>query len=63
VAVGVKVTLNAQLAPAAITDGQLFVCAKSVKLTPLIPTTLIGAAALPVLVRETVLGALVVLMV
>ena len=60
-AVGVKVTVNVQLVPAAIADGQLFVCAKSAKLAPLIATLPTDPAATPALVSVTVLGALVVL--
>jgi len=60
VAVGLNVMLNVQLAPAAITGGQLFVCAKSAKLKPFILAET-GSAALPVFVKVTVLGGLVVL--
>src|SRR5215467_10999791 len=57
-ALGVKVTFNVQFAPAASTDGQLFVCAKSLHIKPFTLTNT-GSAALPVLVRVTALAPLV----
>jgi hypothetical protein len=56
VAVGVKVTLIVQLAPAATLAPQVLVWAKS----PLAATLEMFRAALPVLVSVTVCGALVV---
>src|SRR5207237_3765909 len=57
VAVGVKVTLMAQLAPAATDVPQVLVCTKS----PLATMLVTLSAAVPVLVSVTVCTALVVL--
>ena len=64
VAVGVKVTLMVQEAPAASVLellGQVLVCAKSPLLVPVRPILLMVRAAVPLLVRVTVCAALVVL--
>ena len=53
-AAGVKVTLIAQLAPAAMLDPQPFVSAKSLRLAPVIEMPVIPKAALPVLLNVTV---------
>ena len=63
VAVGVKVTLIVQFAPAAkVLEllGQVLVCAKSPLLVPLRPMLLMVKAAVPLLVSVTVCAALVV---
>ena len=63
-ALGVKVTLMVQEAPAASVLellGQVLVCAKSPALVPLSPMLLMVRAALPLLVSVTVWAALVVL--
>lgn len=52
-AVGLKVTLMLQLAPAATLVPQVFVCEKSVELVPVTPMLVIVRVALPVLVRVT----------
>jgi len=57
VAVGVKLTLMVQLAPAAIVlglSGQVFAWPKSLALVPLIPIPLIVSGAVPLFVRVTV---------
>jgi hypothetical protein len=60
VAVGVKVTLMVQLAPAATDVPQVLLWAKSPALVPVIEMPLIVRAALPVLLRVTPCAALVV---
>jgi len=57
---GLNVMLNVQVAPTAIVDGQSLVKAKSCQLRPFILGET-GCDVLPVLVRVTALGALVVL--
>jgi hypothetical protein len=62
-AVGLKVTLIVQFAPAASVlglRGQVLVCAKSPALVPLIPTLVMVSAAFPLLVSVTVCAPLVV---
>ena len=61
VAVGLKVTLIVQLAPAATELPQVFVWAKSPALVPVTEMPLIVSAALPVLLNVTVCAELVVL--
>lgn len=58
-AVGLKVTLIVQLAPAVKVLPQLFVWAKSPLLEPVIPIPPMVSAAVPVLLSVTVCGALV----
>jgi hypothetical protein len=58
VAVGWKVTLIVQLAPAATLDPQLFVCAKSLGFVPASAMLEMFKSALPALVRVMVWGAL-----
>ena len=53
VAVGVKVTLIVQFAPAATLEPQLLVCAKSPRLVPPIAMLLIVKGPLPVFVSVT----------
>jgi len=60
VAVGLNVTLKVQLAPAAKEAPQVCVCKKFPALVPVIAIELIVSAAVPTLVRVTVLAALVV---
>jgi hypothetical protein len=60
VALGLKVMANVQLAPAAIIDGQSFVCAKSAKFTPFILAKT-RCGVLLSFVRVTALEALAVL--
>ena len=60
VAAGVKVTLIVQLAPAATLLPQVWVCAKSPGLDPVKLKPVILSVAVPLLVRVTVFGALVV---
>jgi hypothetical protein len=59
-AVGVKVTVIVQFAPAASDAGQVFVCEKSVEFVPVAAIELIVSAAFPVLVSVTPWDALVV---
>ncbi len=59
-AVGVKATLIVQFAPAVTTVPQVFVCAKSAAPAPVTPRLAIFSGALPVFVRATVWGPLVV---
>ncbi len=60
VAVGVKVTLMVQLAPAATALPQVFVWAKSLLFVPVIAMPAMFSVALPVLVSVTVCRELVV---
>ncbi len=55
---GVKVTLIAQFAPGAMADVQVFVCAKSLALVPLIAILLIVNEADPLFVTVIVCGEL-----
>ena len=59
VAVGVKVTLKVQLAPGATLTPQVFVCAKSVLLAPVMAMLRVSGA-LPLFDSVTACGALVV---
>jgi hypothetical protein len=59
-AVGLKVTLILQLAPAANVLPQVWVCAKSPALVPVIAMLLMVKLVVPVFLRVTVLAALVV---
>jgi hypothetical protein len=59
-AVGVKVTLMAQFAPAARFVAQLFVCEKSLALVPVIPIEVMARAVPPLFVSVTVCGLLAV---
>ena len=59
-ALGVNVTLMAQVAPAATLAPQVFVCAKSVALVPVKPTVVMLNAVLCELVSVTAWAALVV---
>ena len=60
VANGVKVTLIEQLLPAAKLEPQVFVCAKSVLLVPVIAMPDMLSVPVPLLVIVTTLAALVV---
>lgn len=62
VAVGVKVTLMVQVAPAATEAPQVFVCVKFPALVPVTVMLVMFSAPLPLFVRVTGSGALVVLM-
>jgi hypothetical protein len=61
-AVGVKVTLMVQFAPAATLVPHVFVCEKSVELVPVTPMLVIVRVALPVFVKVTFCAGLDVLM-
>jgi hypothetical protein len=60
IACGVKLTVMEQFAPTATVEPQLFVCAKSPGLAPVIATLLMFKVAVPLLVRVAVCDALVI---